>query len=775
MRQLFTTLSTLVAVLLAPLAAGSGLLVPTDENLPPLRITDHLVEVEIRDQVALTTLTQTFRNDTDRRLEATYVFPLPEDADLTDFQMSFNGKMVQGEVLPADKARQMYESIVRQAKDPGLIEFIGRRLLRMRVFPIEPKSDTTIKVDYQQVCRPISGMNGYHDPLRTNDTSGEAYGTVRFDVSIDTQQPLKNIWSPTHAVEIVRQGERHADIAYEAKGGSLEEDFILLYGTGGRDLGLDVIAYRPDDNEAGHFLLLLTPKQLWPEDEYTPQDVVFVIDTSGSMAGEKIGQARGALKYCIEQLDERDRFNVVRFSTGVDVFFDDLADADREHKDAARKFVGEFSARGGTNIAEALSQAAGLNPGESGRPFVVVFLTDGQGNRSADEIMSTVKSAAGDASLRIFPFGVGHEVNTKLLDRLANEYTGRPTYVQPGEDLELVLGDFFGTISHPVLTDLELDLPDIRVTERFPVSLGDLYHGQRLTIAGKFAEPATGRVMLTAKRQGKTVEYAWPDVAFRHTESAEYVPSIWAGRKIAYMIDQIRMHGETKEQIDEIVALSQEYGIQTPYSSWFVNPEGVRVAQNGQFGDVPSLDMAFQRTRRINPGGGGGRGGVGGFGGGGGAPSGARDRSDDEQLTFEEAREAVEAESGRDATIIARYQAALRKADTTEQAGARRNDLPVRKIAGRTYHRVGPFLVDAKVGKDHELVMVLFGSEAYFDLVSARPAWRKVFASSRNVVVPTDGRHAVVVVDEAGEDVIETFSEKMREEIGLDQNKDSEG
>jgi len=170
----------------------------------------------------------------------------------------------------------------------------------------------------------------------------------------------------------------------------------------------------------------------------------------------------------------------------------DLADADREHKDAARKFVGEFSARGGTNIAEALSQAAGLNPGESGRPFVVVFLTDGQGNRSADEIMSTVKSAAGDASLRIFPFGVGHEVNTKLLDRLANEYTGRPTYVQPGEDLELVLGDFFGTISHPVLTDLELDLPDIRVTERFPVSLGDLYHGQRLTIAGKFAEPPPG-------------------------------------------------------------------------------------------------------------------------------------------------------------------------------------------------------------------------------------------------------------------------------------------
>ncbi|MHC4992385.1 MAG: VIT domain-containing protein [Planctomycetota bacterium] len=129
----------LVSLVVAAESRAAGLLVPSDRTLPPLRITDHVVDVQIRDQIAITDVRQTFYNDTDRRLEATYVFPLPENGDLTDFQMTFNGKMVQGRVLPADEARQVYESIVRQAKDPGLIEFIGRRLLQMRVFPIEPK------------------------------------------------------------------------------------------------------------------------------------------------------------------------------------------------------------------------------------------------------------------------------------------------------------------------------------------------------------------------------------------------------------------------------------------------------------------------------------------------------------------------------------------------------------------------------------------------------------------------------------------------------------
>ena len=264
---------SLLTLALAWQTHAAGLLAPTDVSLPPLRVTEHLVDVEITDQIALTTLNQTFRNDTSRRLEATYVFPLPENAELTNFQMSFNGKMVDGKVLPAEEARQIYESIVRQSKDPGLIEFIGRRLLQMRVFPIEPNSDTKIQVKYQQVCKPISNMNGYHYPLRTAKavgsasqvTGGQAYGTLRFAVKLHSSSPLKTIWSPTHSVEIVRDGEHNAKIAYEANRGSLEDDFVLLYDTDSSDLGLSAIAYKPMEKQPGHFVVTLTPKQLWPQ------------------------------------------------------------------------------------------------------------------------------------------------------------------------------------------------------------------------------------------------------------------------------------------------------------------------------------------------------------------------------------------------------------------------------------------------------------------------------------------------------------------------------
>ena len=541
-------------------------------------MTDHLVDVTVHDTIALTTVTQTFRNDTKQRLEATYVFPLPDQADLTEFQMTFNGKMVKGRVLPAAEAARIYESIVRQAKDPGLIEFIGRRLLQMRVFPIEPESDTTIQVRYQQICSPISGMRAYHYPLRTRKTSGQAYGTVRFAVDLMTDAPLKNVWSPSHAVEIVRDGgERKAKIAYEANGGSLEDDFLLLFNTDSSDLGLSVVAHKPEKTNPGHFVLILTPGQLWPEEAYQPQDVAFVVDTSGSMAGPKLAQAKEALKFSIDRLDERDRFTVVRFSTGFDTLFEGVEPAGKDRRTEAKTWIDGFDAAGGTNIADTLLHVLTVAQDRTlreDRPFVVVFLTDGQGNRKPPEIMNRLADAgAGAGILRMFPFGVGHDVNTKLLDRLSDGYSGRTTYVQPGENLELRLGDFFSVISRPVLTDLRLSLPDVGAQERFPATLGDLYHGQQLILAGQFREEMTGRIKLSALRTGQRVEYTWPDVAFVSTDTATYVPAVWAGRKIAYLVDQVRTHGESSEMIEEILALSQKYGIQTPYSSWLVNPE----------------------------------------------------------------------------------------------------------------------------------------------------------------------------------------------------------
>lgn len=783
MRHLIITL--LATFLLAGSARASGLLAPTDQTLPPLRVTDHLVNVTIEDGIAITTVTQTFHNDTGQRLEATYIFPLPEEGDLTDFQMTFNGKMVQGKVLPADQAVQIYESIVRQMKDPGLIEFIGRRLLQMRVFPIEPESDTTIQVKYQQICRPISGMTGFHYPLRTRKTAGQAYGTVRFNVELDSAAPLKNIWSPTHAVEIVRNGENEARIAYEASGGSLEEDFMLLYDTDSSDLGLNVVAYKPDEGQPGHFVLMLTPKQLWPQQDYQPQDVIFVLDTSGSMAGEKIEQAKRSLNFCIDKLDERDRFSVVRFSTGFDLLFEELAAATKENRAKAQNFVDKFSAAGGTNITDTLTQVLAMQP-ESERPFVVVFLTDGQGNRTPDEIMAALEKKAGEhASMRVFPFGVGHDVNTVLLDRLSESFTGRTTYVQPGENLELVLGDFFSVISQPVLTDLRLVLPEIGATERFPATLGDLYHGQQIIVAGRYDTATSGPIKLTARRGEGRVEYAWPNVDFTGAESAEYVPAVWAGRKIAYLIDQIRRHVENDEMIAEVIALSQEFGIQTPYTSWLVNPE-----QEERL--VRLRGMAPGARPTVIPGGAEVRGG--GTGGGGaigraGPPTARReqlralqsagvDASTDLSIvtgrtaTFGDefgsidlyfAAEALGEEAGEAANLIARKNAELRDARSVDGTRIDADLMLTRKINGLWYNRLGQFLVDERIGEGAEFLVIRFGSKAYFELVKARPDLRKILAAQPQVVVMAGEKRAVVISDRAG---VEELTDENREQIG---------
>lgn len=781
----FTGLISILAVA-ATLALSfrshaAGLLAPNDRSLPPLRVTDHAVNVEINDQIALTTLNQTFHNDTKQRLEATYIFPLPENADLTNFQMSFNGKMVEGKVLPAEEAKDVYESIVRQMKDPGLIEFIGRRLLQMRVFPIEPESDVKIQVQYQQICRPISGMSGYHYPLRTSKTAGQAYGTVRFNVQLNTKGALKNIWSPTHAVEIVRDGEHNAKVAYEASKGSLEDDFMLLYDTADGDLGLSAIAYKPIEKDAGYFVLTLTPKQLWPEQAYQPQDIVFVMDTSGSMAGEKIDQAKAALKFCIDELDERDRFDVVRFSTGFDAFREQISDASKQAKSEAKQWVEKFTAAGGTNINDALKAALGLRPAVDGRPFVVVFITDGQGNQSAEDTLKLVAGDANSKGARIFSFGVGHDVNTLLLDQLGTQYSGRPTYVQPGENLELVLGDFFSVISQPVLTNLKLTLPEIGATEKFPASLGDLYHGQQLIVAGRFEKPVSGTVKLTAMRDGKEIEFSWPKVDFTNTAEAKYVPSIWAGRKIAFLLDQIRANGESKEMVDEVMALSMEFGIQTPYTSWLVNPEQGRLVRGGGNMPPPGSPRPLPAMR---PGMGGGSGGGGGGLRGGAEPSssarqrdlldgagvatagGAAAPGDDDGNWYvpPTAAEDLAKVSGEGATELARRNAEMRDSRSKDKERVNENLLAFRKIGDNWYNRVGRFWVDERIDDKTHITVVKYGSDAWFALVDRCPGLRTALAVDKNIAVMVSAGFAVIVAEDEG---LEKLDDAKMKEAGI--------
>ncbi len=331
-------------------------------SFAPLEVSYHKVECDIKDQVAVTSVDQEFYNPNSARLEGDYIFPVPEGAQINNFAMDIDGKMVSAELLPADKARDVYNEIVRKAKDPALLEYAGRAMFRVHIFPIEPNSRKRIQLKYAELIKQDNGMLDYHYTLNTEKYSSKPLENLSVKVSISSTEPITTLYSPTHEVDIVRHDDTNtATVGFEGKNVRPDTDFHLFIGHKAAPVGINLLTYRPDPTKDGYFVLLASPtlgKDVKPQ----PKDVVFVMDTSGSMAGEKIEQARKAMKYCIDTLNPQDRFEIVRFSTEAEPLFNALKDATPENRATANDFAANFKAAGGTAIDEALTKALDVHP-----------------------------------------------------------------------------------------------------------------------------------------------------------------------------------------------------------------------------------------------------------------------------------------------------------------------------------------------------------------------------------------------------------------------------
>src|SRR5262249_54673452 len=319
-----------------------------------------------------------FRNHTDRQLEATYIFPVPKGASVNKFTMSVNGKDMAGELLEAAQARKIYTDIVRKTEDPGLLEYIGNNLFRMRVFPILPKSDQKVTLSYTAVAPKDTGTIEYIYPLKTDGKATSTLEQFSIDATIKSQHPIQNVYSPTHAIALKRPGDREVQVSFEKNQGLLDKDFQLFYATGDKEVGFTTLLHRPISSEKGYFLMLISPRVEISPDKVLPRDMVFVLDTSGSMRGPKMDQARRALKYCLGTLNSKARFAVLNSATVVNRYRDGLVDASAEQLDQARKWVDALEATGGTAIDAAMNAALDLRPRDGTRTFTVVFFTDGQ-------------------------------------------------------------------------------------------------------------------------------------------------------------------------------------------------------------------------------------------------------------------------------------------------------------------------------------------------------------------------------------------------------------
>src|SRR5262249_42371163 len=253
-----------------------------EKTLPPLAMLNHKVSIAIEDQVAVTKVEQTFRNHTDRPLEATYLFPVPKGAAVNQFAMWVDGKEVKGELVEAAKARDIYTSIVRRTQDPGLLEYMGNNLFRLRVFPIPAHGDQKVTLSYNAVLGREADMVEYIYPLKTDGKATATLEAFSIEATIRSQHGIQNVYSPTHAISLKRTNDRDVTVQFEKNQALLDKDFQLFYQLGSKDVGLTALTFRPVSGENGYFLLLVTPKVELATMPQIPRDMVLVLDTSGS-------------------------------------------------------------------------------------------------------------------------------------------------------------------------------------------------------------------------------------------------------------------------------------------------------------------------------------------------------------------------------------------------------------------------------------------------------------------------------------------------------------
>lgn len=693
-----------VAGLLSPLVAQADGVIIIDEpprpDLSYLTIVYHHVDITIEDQVATTRIDQVFRNDNDFTVEGTYIFPLPEEAAIERFVMYVNGEPLEGEVLDREEARAIYESIVRRNRDPALLEYIGRDTFQASIFPIPPHEERRIQIEYRQVLPIDQGLVEYVYPLSTERFSPTPLEDVAITVRLSAHEPIKAVYSPSHDVSIHREDDFHATIGYEARDVLPDKDFALYYTVSEEDFGVNLLTYRPSD-EGGFFLLLVAPPVEAEDREVVAKDVLFVLDTSGSMEGQKIAQAKEALTFVLEHLNPEDRFAIVPFNSAVTSYAPELLPASAWPD--ARDYVQSLYAGGSTDIHAALMRALELADSDSGRPQIVLFLTDGLptvGEQDPDRILAEVR-ARSSANLRLFPFGVGYDVNSALLDALAQENHGASAYILPGENLEERVSAFYSKINMPVLADISLDFGGIAVENSYPNPLPDLFLGGQLVLVGRYRGDGPTTITLRGMVNGEERVYHYEDLTFPAEDTRQdFLPRLWASRKIGFLLSEIRLRGESREVVDEIIDLSLRYGIITPYTSFLVDETGRVLTEEGR---------------------------------------------EEYKRTFEAAAPTMAPAVGAGGVD---YSQEAQDLAETDGAYAGHETAGMRQVGDKAFLLVDGVWIDTAYQEGDPTTALTFASDSYFGLLATHPAWGKYFAVGERVIVVLGGVTYEVVEEE---------------------------
>lgn len=706
-------LAALAAVLGCSLAvdvvSADGMMLPETLGIGFLGVRYHRVQVTIKDNHAVTQVEQEFYNPYDFEIDGRYLFPVPPEAMLSDFQAVVDGKAQQ--VVRQDTAatNAALHAAVTNQEDPSLLRYMDWESLAFDL-TLGPGESCRMVLEYEEILAAAGGMYLYRYILSTERYAYRPVEEVSLTVDINSSAGLASVYSPSHAVTVEHPEEGHARASWKAEHTNPAEDFELYFAPAQGGFGSGLLTGQHDGE--GYFLFLFSPDAESARDDTLPKDIVFVIDRSGSMSGKKIEQARNALHFVLGQLGEEDRFSIVSFNDGLRTLSQKLLPVGRDTLADARRFVDGLTADGSTDLEVALQTGLRIISRSEQREVaqLVVFLTDGLPTAGITDdvlIAESIAQANAETEYRLHVFGVGYDVNTHLLDRLAADNGGTVTYVQPGENLEAVLTGFYGQIAHPVLTDVEIEYEGMTVSELHPEALPDLFHGSNLLLAGRYqAWSDVVKVRVRGQAGAEARVYAY-EFDLGQTGDRDFVPRLWATRELGILLDQVRVEGENEALVGKIKNLGLEFGLVTPYTLFVIEgqAEGAASAANmGLYENQAELNQAWGRTTiqaRV------------------------------QNQAYQDASGAYLAKGG-NVTAYNGSAAAQFSADPSDRAQARGLSVDLSLLQGQDAS-TGPITIewiDDHVGIDRT---VIFGSEEYFALAED-PAARSFMQAGVNTV-----------------------------------------
>jgi len=554
----------------------------SDQQYQKMWIKSVQTTVEIQDQIAVTHLDQIFVNELTTSVETVFIFPLPENAVITELVYWFNGQRYVASIRERQEAINDYNQKLRQWLDPALLEYLGDNLFRLSIAPVNSQSEVRTEITYIEPLLYDLGKVDYIFLLNTLDLSPRPLQTVSVVVDAYSQRPFKIFESPSHqnstATNIEMVSDTHYRLVFGDENFFPDRDLKISYETSRENVDMRVLTYTPAPADSfgtdSFYAIWITPPDSVSAEEIIPKDIIFTVDVSSSMEGQRIAQVKEALNHFLGLLQPYDRFNIITFGTFVQKFREDLVQASTQNLGYAHDFVFQLYALGMTNISGALTASLQQSFGDS-TSNNLVFLTDGEPTWGETDIDQILTSCNNDniKQVRIFSFGVGEDINEILLRRLSGENHGYAQFITSDDSIALVVNYHFNRISKPVMTDIHLDLGGLQSWDTYPKLQEDLFWGSQVMRLGLYQGGGIYTVTLGGNMRSDSVSYTSP-VQFADTIGGyRFVPRLWAKLKIDHILDQISIYGENQELVDQIIELSLRFQILTPYTAFYSDPD----------------------------------------------------------------------------------------------------------------------------------------------------------------------------------------------------------